>query len=179
MIFYEASSATAPDNLRLDISAVSSGFDKGDFGMVRLRDVARIEPVLDTGIDLEASRIRFPPILLKTVRSNTVVIRSSALPTALDLRSRTPFQSNIAIPQLQLDALVQDLETGSLGQFLVLYKTSFERRSIRYNALVGEGMQPGLTYSIRLVSDASNIATTLDEDVCRAPVCPADFVDSK
>ena len=164
-------------SLRLDFASTPQALREGDFGSVPLMAIpeTRVQP--GTGIDFERLRVRETPVFLDRVREFRVVSRDAGMDTAR-LRSARPNASTSAdtAPALR-EAMVGDLRSGALQQIRAIAQGVEVQRGTPQRTLVFEGMQPGMSYEIRLVRDGVEAAENLGENVCRVPVCPADFVD--
>lgn len=162
--------------LRLDVATTPQALREGDFGSVPLMAIpeARVEP--GTGIDFERLRVRDAPVFLDRVREFRVVPRDAGMDTAR-LRSARPNASTAldTSPDLR-EAMVGDLRSGALQQIRAIAQGVEIQRGTPQRTLVFEGMQPGMSYEIRLVRESVEFAESLGENVCRVPVCPADFV---
>jgi hypothetical protein len=168
-----ADEPTAPE-LRLDIAATAGGFERAEFGTIPLRNVPKIK-------ELPVSEIQLPErpegqILLNMVRDGRVVERSASLPVFRSPEART--RAMASLPAEQVAEVEADLRLGGLNQIRVLGMTTDTVRGKPREAVSMLGLQPGMTYRIRVVDEAADGARTLAERVCRVPVCPADFVDS-
>ncbi len=163
--------------LRLDLVGAARRFEDGEYGTVRLNVVPEIESEPDVGFDLEQVRTAVSPAVLQTVRDNRVIARDLALPGPEELsRQRIPGvveQFSVA----EREAMRRDALTGGLGSIRVMGQSVYARRSVPVRTVVLEGLQPGLTYKIRLVQDAQSEAESLAYGICRVPVCPADFIE--
>ena len=162
--------------LRLDFASTPQALREGDFGSVPLMAIpeARVQP--GTGIDFERLRMREAPVFLDRVREFRVVPRDAGMDTAR-LRSARPNASTAidTSPDLR-EAMAGDLRSGALQQIRAIAQAVEIQRGTPQRTLVFEGMQPGMSYEIRLVRDGVEAAENLGENVCRVPVCPADFV---
>lgn len=163
--------------LRLDFATTPQALRAGDFGSVPLMAIpeARVQP--GSGIDFERLRIREAPVFLDRVREFRVVPRDIGMDTTR-LRSVRPNASTAmdTSPDLR-EAMVGDLRSGALQQIRAIAQGVEVQRGTPQRTLVFEGLQPGMSYEIRLVRDGVEAAESLGENVCRVPVCPADFVD--
>lgn len=163
--------------LRLDVATTPQALREGDFGSVPLMAIpqARVQP--GSGIDFERLRVRETPVFLDRVREFRVVPRDPGMDTAR-LRSARPNASTAmdTSPDLR-EAMVGDLRSGALQQIRAIAQGMEVQRGTPQRTLVFEGMQPGLSYEIRLVRESAEAAVSLGENVCHVPVCPADFVN--
>lgn len=163
--------------LRLDFAKTPQALREGDFGSIPLLAIpeARIQP--GAGIDFERLRVRETPVFLDRVREFRVVPRDPGMDTTR-LRSVRPNASTAVdtSPDLR-EAMVADLRGGALQQIRAIAQGVEVQRGTPRRTLVFEGMQPGLSYEIRLVREGVEAAENLGENVCRVPVCPADYVD--
>ena len=162
--------------LRLDFAITPQALREGDFGSVPLLAIpeARVQP--NTGIDFERLRVRDAPVFLDRVREFRVVPRDAGMDT-MRLRSVRPNASTAVdtTPELR-QAMVGDMRSGALQQIRAIAQGVEVQRGTPRRTLVFEGLQPGMSYEIRLVRDAAGAAESLGENVCRVPVCPADYV---
>jgi hypothetical protein len=162
--------------LRLDFATTPQAMREGDFGSVPLMAIpeARVQP--GTGIDFERLRVRDAPVFLDRVREFRVVPRDTGMDTTR-LRSVRPNASTAmdTSPDLR-EAMVGDLRSGALQQIRAIAQGVEVQRGTPQRTLVFEGLQPGMSYEIRLVRDGVEAAESLGENVCRVPVCPADYV---
>ena len=162
--------------LRLDFASTPQALREGDFGSVPLMAIpeARVQP--GAGIDFERLRVRETPVFLDRVREFRVVPRDAGMDTAR-LRSARPNASTSADTSSDLrEAMVGDLRSGALQQIRAIAQGVEVQRGTPQRTLVFEGLQPGMSYEIRLVRDGVETAVSLGENVCHVPVCPADFV---
>lgn len=163
--------------LRLDFARTPQAMREGDFGSVPLAAIpeARVQP--GAGIDFERLRVRETPVFLDRVREFRVVPRDAGMDT-VRLRSVRPNASTAVdtTPELR-QAMVADLRGGALQQIRAIAQGVEVQRGTPRRTLVFEGLQPGMSYEIRLVRDGVEAAESLGENVCRVPVCPADYVD--
>jgi len=72
--------------------------------------------------------------------------------------------------------LQRGLQTGSLSQVRVLGRSRELRQGATMQAVTMAGLQPGMTYRFRMVEKGPDGGDVLVEQICRVPVCPADFV---
>lgn len=164
--------------LRLDIIGAPAKFNKGNYGTVRIRTIPRVKARPGAGIDLEAVRKQTQPALIQRIENNRVMARDLALPAPEAIKKERLPQVRKKLRQETRAALERDAKLGAYGRMQAIAQTIELKRSIPHRSLVLEGMQPGLTYKIRLVQDrAAAAADSLAEDICRIPVCPADFID--
>ncbi len=164
----------ATPELRLDVAATAGGFERAEFGTIPLRNVPKIK-------EPPVSEIQLPErpegqILLNMVRGGRVVERSASLPVFRSPEART--RAMASLPAEQVAEVESDLRLGGLNQIRVLGMTTQTVRGQPREAVSMLGLQPGMTYRIRVVNEADDGARTVAERVCRVPVCPADFVDS-
>lgn len=163
----------ADTRIRLDISGTASGFAEGDYSTIRLSNIPAVdEVVLDP-----ASPIPAPAgeVLLNRVEANRIVQRPSELPVF-----QSPNVMNQSIPELPQNvraAVEADKQTGALSQVRVLGRASTPLRGVSQQMVTMVGLQPGTTYRLRLVEERANGAEKIFEQICRIPVCPADFVN--
>ena len=163
-------------DLRIDIDSGSGSFQDGNFGTIRLSAVPVVEAQPGVGIDLQNVRSTVTPAIVQPVHDSRILARDPALPPADRLMTeRIPG----ALEQLSASeraALERDAQSGGLGRMQVVGQAVELRRSVPHRAVVVEGMQPGLTYEVRLVEDAQPAAQSIAQGICRVPVCPADFI---
>lgn len=165
------SRSRADTRIRLDISGTASGFAEGNYSTIRLSNIPTIdEVVLDP-----ASPIPAGEVLLNRVEANRIVQRPSDLPVFA-----SPNVMNESIPELPQNvraAVEADKQTGALGQVRVLGRASTPLRGVSHQMITMVGLQPGTTYRLRLVEEQTNSAGKIFEQICRIPVCPADFIN--
>lgn len=163
--------------LRLDFATTPQALREGDFGSVPLMAIPEVRVQPGAGIDFERLRVREAPAFLDRVREFRVVPRDPGLDTAR-LREVRPNASTSADtpPELRA-AMAADLRGGALQQIRAVAQGVEVQRGAPRRTLVFEGLQPGMSYEIRLVRDGEDAAQSLGENVCRVPVCPADYVD--
>lgn len=176
----EESGPTAldPRKLRLDIVGAPSKFTDGNFGTVRIGAIPFVRTQAGAGIDVEAVRRQAQPVFIQQIANNRIVPRNPDLPAPVEMKmERLPR----ALPQLSQpakNAMAQDWRTGGFGRMQVVAQSVEPRRSVPHRNLVVEGLQPGLTYKIRLVHErTAREADSVGEHICRVPVCPADFME--
>lgn len=167
--------AAGVTEVRLDIAGTPSGFREGNFGTVRLDDVATTEVRPGAGLDVERLRQLVQPTFLHKVEANRIAPRDPALSPQ---RLRQVFGAAAPPAGLSADlqqALQRDARTGALEQMrLIAQGVEIVRDQPRRTVIV-EGLQPGLTYGVRVVHERDAQAETAVENICRVPVCPADF----
>jgi hypothetical protein len=164
--------APSPDVLRVDVAINPMALQAGNFGSVPLRVVPEVQVQSGAGIDVERVRTLTAPTYFDKIEAHTVVSRDPMLqPQRLQQLQMTRTMAT-APPELR-EAIERDALAGGLEQMRVLVQGVEVRRTVPHRTLVVEGMQPGMAYEIRLVQEDACIA----QDVCRVPVCPADFVD--
>jgi hypothetical protein len=164
----------SPPDLRIDVTATAGGFERAEFGTIRLRNVPRLK-----ALPLSESQMPQRPegqILLNRVQDGRIVERSESLPVFRSPDART--RAMATLPAEQIAAVEQDMRLGSLSQVRVLGATTEVRRGQEREAVSMLGFQPGTTYRFRIVDESADGARTVAERVCRVPVCPADFVDA-
>lgn len=163
--------------LRLDFAGTPQALKDGDFGSVPLMAIpeTRVQP--GAGIDFERLRLRETPVFLDRVREFRVVPRDPGMDTTR-LRSARPNASTAAdTPPDLREAMAADLRSGALQQIRAIAQGLEMQRGTPRRTMVFEGLQPGLSYQLRLVREGVESAESLGENVCRVPVCPADYVD--
>lgn len=164
--------------LRLDIIGAPAKFNKGNYGTVRIRTIPSVKARPGVGVDLEAVRKQTQPALIQRIENNRVMARDLALPAPEAIKKERLPQAREKLLQETRAALERDAKLGAYGRMQAIAQSIELKRSIPHRNLVLEGMQPGLTYKIRLVQDrAAAAADSLAEDICRIPVCPADFIN--
>jgi hypothetical protein len=82
-----------------------------------------------------------------------------------------------ALPQDVRAAVEADKRTGALSQVRVLGRASTPLRGESQQMVTLVGLQPGTTYRLRLVEEQESGAEKIFEQICRIPVCPADFMN--
>lgn len=169
-----APSATGADTrMRLDISGTASGFDEGQYSTIRLSNIPVINSVVLDPASPTATAAG--EVLLSTVDANRIVERQPDLPVF-----NSPNVMNETLPRLSEDvrsAVQADQRTGALGQVRVLGRASTPLAGVSQQMVTMVGLQPGSTYRLRLVEEQDTGAVELFEQICRIPVCPADFVN--
>jgi hypothetical protein len=168
-------SRSGPDSrMRLDISGTASGFAEGNYSTIRLSNI----PAADTVVLDPASPIPAPAgeALLNRVEANRIVQRPSALPVFT-----SPNVMDRLMPELPQDvrtAVEADKRTGALSQVRVLGRASTPLRGVPQQMVTMVGLQPGTIYRLRLVEEQDSGTEEIFQQICRIPVCPADFVNS-
>jgi len=166
-----APSYSRENQVRIDVSATAEGFDCGDFGTIDLDDIRVLEnaqPYSSVMPDLSRQ------VLLQRVESGRLVERPPGLPLF-----RTNSALAAALPSMpgEMQATLQrELQTGSLSQVRVLGRSRELRQGATMQAVTMAGLQPGMTYRFRMVEKGPDGGDVLVEQICRVPVCPADFV---
>lgn len=163
--------------LRLDFARTPQALKDGDFGSVPLMAIpeARVQP--GAGIDFERLRVRDTPVFLDRVREFRVVPRDPGMDTTRLRSLRANASTATDTPPDLREAMAADLRGGALQQIRAIVQGTEVHRGTPRRTLVFEGMQPGLSYELRLVRESVEAAESLGENVCRVPVCPADYVD--
>lgn len=163
--------------LRLDFARTPQALKDGDFGSVPLVAIpeARVQP--GAGIDFERLRVREAPVFLDRVREFRVVPRDPGMDTTRLRSVRANASTAADTPPDLREAMVADLRSGALQQIRAIAQGVEVQRGTPRRTVVFEGLQPGLSYEIRLVREGVEAAQSLGENVCRVPVCPADYVD--
>jgi hypothetical protein len=159
--------------IRLDISGTASGFAEGNYGTIRLSNIPAVdEVVLDPASPIPAAG---GEVLLNRVEANRIVERPSQVPIfdSPDVMNRLMSE----LPQDVRAAVEADKQTGALGQVRVLGRASTPISGVSQQIVTMVGIQPGATYRLRLVEEQARGAETIFEQICRIPVCPADFVN--
>jgi hypothetical protein len=163
----------ADTRIRLDVSGTASGFAEGNYSTIRLSNIPAVdEVVLDPASPIPASA---GEVLLNRVEANRIVQRPSQVPVF-----DSPDVMNRSLPELPQDvraAVEADRETGALGQVRVLGRASAPVSGVSQQIVTMVGLQPGATYRLRLVEEQARGAEEIFEQICRIPVCPADFVN--
>lgn len=167
------SRAGADARMRLDISGTASGFSEGNFSTIRLSNIPAVdEVVLDPASPIPAAA---GEVLLNRVEANRVVERSGEMPIF-----ESPNMMDRAMGELPDNlraALDVDKRAGALGQVRVLGRAVTPLRGVSQQVVTMLGLQPGTTYRLRLVDEQERGAESIFEQICRIPVCPADFMD--
>lgn len=164
-----------PGEARLDIAGTPAGFRQGSFGTVRLDEIAIAEMQPGAGLDVERLRERVNPAFLTRVQNHRVVARDPALvPQRLLQVFRAPGVP-ASLPEDLQQALQRDARGGALEQLRLLVQGVETARNPPRRTVIVEGLQPGLTYGMRVVRERNAEAETTAENICRVPVCPADF----
>lgn len=166
--------------LRLDIIGAPSKFADGNFGTVRISAIPSVETRAGAGINLEAVRKQAQPVFIQRAENNRIIPRSPDLPPPDELKKERLPRALPELPQAAKDAAERDLQAGGFGRMQVIAQSIELKRSVPHRNLVLDGLQPGLTYKIRLVHErAAGAADSVAEEICRVPVCPADFMDQR
>ena len=169
----DPAAAAAETEFRLDVSGTATGFDEGTFATIRLSRIpVTREVVLDPVGALPQAGAQ---VLLNRVENGSVVERPADLPIFL-----SPDAMSRGMPQLEprLRAEIEsDQMTGALSQIRVLGRGSTPIQGESHQIVTMAGLQPGATYRLRLVDEAGATANTVFEQICRVPVCPADFLN--
>ena len=187
LVSARATPAAALPEVRVDIAGTPGGFRDGNFGTVALQEVALVEVAPGTGIDVERLRQIVTPAFMAQVQAHRIVARE---PTLDPQRLRPMLAASGAAftpPADMQEALQRDARRGGLAQMRFLAQGVEVRRGQPLRTVVLDGLQPGLTYGVRLVRErlsgtaitpAANAAggETVVENICRVPVCPADFM---
>jgi hypothetical protein len=163
--------------MRLDFATTSQALRNGDFGSVPLMAIPEARVLPGAGIDFERLRAREAPVFLDRVREFRVVPRDLGMDTTRLRGVRANASTAADTPPELREAMVADLRGGALQQIRAIAQGMEVQRGTPRRTLVFEGLQPGMSYEIRLVRDGVEAAQTLGENVCRVPVCPADYVD--
>jgi hypothetical protein len=166
-------------SLRLDIIGAPSKFNEGNFGTVRLSAVPIAEFHPGVGVDLATIRKSIRPAMIQRVEKHRILVRDPALPAPEAIKQERLPEGRMQLPQAAMVALERDAQTGAFGRMQVVAQSIEVKRSIPHRNLVLEGLQPGLSYKIRLVEEGATAADSLAEDICRVPVCPADFYEAR
>lgn len=160
--------------MRLDISGTAAGFAEGNYSTIRLSNIpAAGAVVLDPASPIPATT--GGEVLLNRVEANRVVARPPALPVF-----NSANVMNEVMPELPPDvraAVEADKRTGALSQVRVLGRASTPLRGKSHQMVTMVGLQPGTTYRLRLVEEQESGAEKIFEQICRIPVCPADFMN--
>lgn len=166
-------------SLRLDIIGAPSRFTDGNFGTVRLSavPVAVFHP--GVGVDLASIRKNIQPTMIQRVEKHRILARDPALPVPEALKQERLPDGRMQLPQATQEALDLDAQSGAFSRMQAVAQSVEVKRSIPHRNLVLEGLQPGLTYKLRLVAEGTATADSLAEDICRVPVCPADFYEAR
>jgi len=165
--------SAADNDIRLDISGTPGGFSEGNFSTVRLSNIPQLEAIV---LDPASSQaIAGGEILLNRVEANSIVDRASNLPVFV-----SPAIMAARLPELSGEeraAVEADQQTGALGQVRVLGRASTALGGVSQQVVTMVGLQPGVTYRLRLIQEQDATAVEKFQQICRIPVCPADFVD--
>lgn len=162
--------------LRLDIVSGAGNFSDGEFATVRLSAVPVVQAQPDIGINLEDIRTVVEPTVFQPVLNSRILDRDPALPDPeIAIDERTPGVLD-ELPASARAALDRDAHTGGLGRMRVAGQAAEQRRSVPHRTVVIQGMQPGQTYKIRVMQESGSSANSIGQNICRIPVCPADFI---
>ena len=163
--------------LRLDIALASASFEAGSFGTLSIESVPQLEDLSAVAISPQIRQPERPSIAFQRVEDNRIVARPRALPSPeILLRERIPGAMD-RIDAQALTAMEVDLLDGGLGRMQAVAQVVDSRQGEQVRALVIEGLQPGVTYRLRLVAEGPERAEAVDGGICRVPVCPADFAN--
>lgn len=166
--------------LRLDIIGSASRFADGNFGTVRIGAIPSVETRAGEGINLEAVRKHAQPVFVQRVENHRVMARSPDLPPPDELKKERLPRALPELPQAAKEVAERDLQAGGFGRMQVVAQSVEIKRSVAQRNLMLEGLQPGLSYKVRLVHEgASGTTDSVAEALCRVPVCPADFMDQR
>lgn len=175
-IAFPEQATRAPSTLRVDVAISPLALRSGNYGSVPLRAVTEVQVRPETGIDVERVRALAAPAYFDRVVDHTVVARDPVLePQRLQQLQRTRSLAS-APPELRA-AMDRDARAGGIEQMRAVAQGVELRRAVPHRTLVVEGMQPGMTYEVRLVQEGARSAEGVEQNVCHIPVCPADFVD--
>jgi hypothetical protein len=167
------SSSGADTRIRLDISGTASGFAEGNYSTIRLSNIPAVEDVvLDPASPIPAAT---GEVLLNRVEANRIVERPSEIPVFNSPDSMN--QLKAGLPQDVRIAVEEDQQTGALSQVRVLGRASAPLEGESQQMVSMVGLQPGVTYRLRLVEERDSGAEKIFEQICRIPVCPADYVN--
>lgn len=156
---------------RLDITAVSSGFDKGNFATIELTN---IEPLSFTPQSSAIPINTEKQVLLNQVTNYQIVPRAVTLPV---FRTQDIMIKEMSSMPLDAQKDIQiDISTGSLNQVRVLGRSEHMLKGKPYEVVSVVGLAPGMSYQFRVVNKSTIKANTVATEQCHIPVCPADFV---
>jgi len=176
------SSRSGKADLRLDVSAMSNGFEEQNYGTIQLKKVPLANILQNTSTlksadnNLLANR---PQVLLRMVEAGEVIERAPNLPIFFSNNELNKAIARRSLSPSVLQAVQLDNTKGSLQQIRLFYKPVEEAGTQVKNNLTLEGLQPGLSYRFRLVKGYQNTPVITNHLVCRVPVCPADFVNEQ
>jgi hypothetical protein len=131
------------------------------------------------GVDLASIRKNIQPTMIQRVEKHRILARDPALPVPEALKQERLPNGRMQLPQATQEALDLDAQSGAFSRMQAVAQSVEVKRSIPHRNLVLEGLQPGLTYKLRLVAEGTATADSLAEDICRVPVCPADFYEAR
>lgn len=160
--------------VRLDISGTPRGFKDGNYNTIKLSNIPTMEK-----INIEAEGGLQPSaggqVLLNYVKNGRIIERPGSLPIF-----KSPDVMTKMLPTLPANvsaAVEQDQRVGSLGQVRVLGRSKEVFRGQSQETVAMMGLQPGMTYRVRVVEEQGNGAQEVVESICRVPVCPADYIE--
>lgn len=157
--------------IRLDVAGTPNGFDVGRFSTIQLQNMQAIGD--STPLTSAMPRPEQGQVLLNNVFDGRIVPRPENLP--LFQSNYTMMQSLQSLPPDIASAVQREMQSGSLNQVRVLGRSVELRGEAEIQAVTMIGLQPGLTYRFRMVEQAADGGEVLVEQICRVPVCPADY----
>lgn len=156
---------------RVDVTALTDGFESGSFNTVELQNVNKLEFLpQSSSIPLKVNS----QVLFNQVRNWQIVDRPETMPI---YRSQDVMLKSVPSMAMPLQAIVkEELRTGSLNQARILGRTKQMLKGKPYDVISIVGLAPGMTYQFRVVNKALSTAKTISIEQGHIPVCPADFV---
>lgn len=157
--------------IRVDVTALSDGFDSGSFHTVELQNIDKLEFLpQSSSIPLKVNS----QVLFNQVDNWKIVDRPEEMPI---YRSQDLMLKSLPSMAKPLQAIIkEELRIGSLNQARILGRTEQMVKGKAHDVISIVGMAPGMTYQFRAVNEAISTAKTLSVAQCHIPVCPADFV---
>lgn len=171
-----APSYTDESRIRLDISGTPTGFADGNFGTILLDDMGAVGETVPFTAELAQPAVQ-GQVLLNRVEAGRIVPR----PTGLPLFRSTPqmMQMLPTMPPEMRGTVEREIQTGSISQVRMLGRSSDVVRGSSAQAVTMTGLQPGITYRFRMVEQTADGDRVVVEQICRVPVCPADYVGER
>lgn len=156
---------------RVDVTALSGGFESGTFNTIELQNINKLEFVpQSSSIPLKSNS----QVLFNQVRDWQIVDRPKTMPL---YRSQDAMLKSVTSAAKPLQAIIkEELRTGSLNQARILGRTEQMLKGKPHDVLSIVGLAPGITYHFRVVNTSISVTETISVEQCNIPVCPADFV---
>lgn len=157
--------------IRVDVTALTDGFESGSFNSVELQNINRLEFLPQTSsVPLKVNS----QVLFNQVRDWQIVDRPVTMPI---YRSQDVMLKSVSSMAKPLQEMVkEELRTGSLNQARILGRTEQMLKGKPHEVISIVGLAPGMNYQFRVVIKALSTVKILSVVQCHIPVCPADFV---